>query len=153
MDTTAYVEITVGAIGILGSLFSWALNIKIKHDILANNAKIEKEIEILKDGLTRSIGGVNDNLIRELGTFKDRITDKTEELDRELTELKSNLTDRILSTVNGKYVRTDLHQQTIIGIQDRLLSFKQIIEVNIQKIEESLDRQISDLKERIFQDK
>lgn len=152
MEQVNYISIGLSMLGVLGGALSWAVNLKIKHDILVNNAKIEKDIEAVKDKLSRDINGVNDNYIKELGAFKDRLIDRLENDERELTELKANLADRILTTVNGKYVRTDLHIQSIAGIQDRLLSFKQLIEVSMAKIEQNLDRQIIDLKERIFHD-
>lgn len=148
-----YVAIAVGAVSTVAGGVTWAFNLKVKHEILSNNTKLEKEIGDMKDRLSREIGGVNDNYVREFSAFKERMTDRFEILDHDMTELKTSLNDRILSTVNGKYVRTDLHQQTIVNVQERLQSFKQLIEVNMEKIEQSLDKQIMDLKERIFHDK
>lgn len=150
IEVSTYISVGLSLIAMLGGALSWVLNLKIKHDILANNAKLEKDMEALKDRLTKQIDGVNDNYIRELSAFKEKMTDRMEEDERNLVELRTNLSDRIINTVNGKYVRSDLHQQTIAGIQDRLSAFKQIIEVSMEKIEQNLDRQILDLKERIF---
>lgn len=147
-----YISIGISVFGFLVGALSWALNLKIKTDILTNNAKIDKAYEALKEKLSRDIASVNDNYVKELSLFKDRTTEHLESLDQNLTELKSNLADRILNTVNGKYVRSDYHQQSVTGIQDRLQSFKELIEVSMTKIEQSLDRQIMDLKERIFHD-
>src|ERR1700678_1330935 len=97
----SYISIGISAFGALGGDLSWALNMKIKHDILVNNAKIDKAIEALKEKLSRDIGGVNDNYIKELSAFKDRTVEHMEEIEQDLTELKSNLADRILNTVNG----------------------------------------------------
>jgi vacuolar-type H+-ATPase subunit H len=148
----SYISIGFSVFGFIVGVLSWALNLKIQHDILVNNAKIDKAIEALKEKLSRDIAGVNENYVKELSSFKDRATTHLEDLDQNLIELKSNLADRILNTVNGKYVRSDYHQQSITGIQDRLQSFKELIEVSMTKIEQSLDRQITDLKERIFHD-
>ena len=169
IEISTYFSVALSAIGFVGGAVSWALNLKIKHDILTNTTQIEKEMNSLKERLTKEINGVNDNYIRELGTVKEEITEQInklqvlhaelippnqiKEMERSVTELRSNLSDRILSTVNGKYVRSEYHNQSITGLQDKLNSFKELIEISMAKIEENLDQQINDLKERIFHDK
>jgi seryl-tRNA synthetase len=150
MEISSYISVGISCLGLLGGLVSWSLNLKIKHDLLENNEKLEKKIYELKETFTRELTAANNNYVRELSAVKDKLSDRIEHIDRDLTELKSNLPDRILSIVNGKYVRTDLHQQTIASIHERFVSFKQLIEVNMEKIDQGLERQILDLKERIF---
>ena len=142
MEQLDYISIGIGVLGFISGCINWAINIKIKSVVTENTAKMQREIQTTKDKLTIDIGGVNDNFIRELAVFKDKATERLEEHERELTELKSNFSDRILSTVNGKYVRSE-----------RLSDFKQLIEVSMEKLEQSINRQIEDLKDRLFHDK
>jgi len=151
MDISNYVSIGISLLGLVGGFVSWSLNLKIKHDIAINNERIDKQFFDLKDTFRKELDATYDRFEKDFTTSKDKLTDRFEHLDRDLIELKSNLADRILSIVNGKYVRTDLHQQTIASVHERFVSFKEIIEVSMERIEQSLGRQLLDLKERIFQ--
>jgi gamma-glutamyl:cysteine ligase YbdK (ATP-grasp superfamily) len=153
MDIDKFITSGISALGLLGGLVSYILNLKVRHDLMVNNEKIDLQITNLQDKLQKLIYSTHDNLVRELGGAHEKLNDKLERIDRDVTELRSNLNDRIISTVNGKYVRTDLHQQTIINVQERFESLKQIIENQMDRIEQSLDRQILDLKDRILHDK
>lgn len=148
-----YISIALSCLSMLGAMVLWAVNLKVKHEILTNNDRLSKQISEVKEKLERESLSRHENVVRELAALKEKMSDKMEDLDHDLTELKSNLADRILNIVNGKYVRTDLHQQTIAGIHERFVSFKQLIEVSMDKIEQGLDRQILDLKDRISQAK
>jgi hypothetical protein len=150
MDITQYISVGLSALGLVGGLFSYVLSLRIKHDILENNEKLEKDIQAAKDAATVGLSQLRNDLLREFGTNQDKGDEKRERLERELGDLQAGLTDRILNAVNGKYVRIDIHQQAIANIQDRFLSMKELIEVNMGKIEQGLDRQILDLKDRIF---
>lgn len=138
MDLKSYLEIGVSLLGVLGGLFAFLLNLKIRHDILDNNRKIEEEIQKLKDETSRSLtDAINLITVTFLRT-------------KEFTEFQLGLSDKVLSTVNGKYVRTDLYNQSNQSTQEKFISMKELIEVNMSKIESGLDRQIVDLKDRIF---
>lgn len=150
MELTQYISSGLSALGLIGGLFSYVLSLRIKHDILENNEKLEKDIQAAKDAATVAISNLRNDLLREFGNNQDKADEKRERLERELSELQAGLTDRILNTINGKYVRIDIHQQAIANIQDRFMSMKELIEVNMEKIEQGLDRQILDLKDRIF---
>lgn len=145
-----YISTGLGVLGFVGGLFSYVLNLRIKHDILENNEKIEKDIQSAKDAATLAVSALRNDLVRDFANNQTKSDDKRERLERELADLQAALTDRILSAVNGKYVRTDIHQQAMANIQDRFMSMKELIEVNMGKIEQGLDRQILDLKDRIF---
>jgi hypothetical protein len=153
MELSSYISVGISCLGLMGGLVSWSLNLKVKHDLLENNEKLERKIYDLKEIVTKELVATNSSCIREITSVKDKLMDRIEHIDRDLTELKSNLPDRILSIVNGKYVRTDLHQQTIESIHERFVTFKQLIEVNMERIDQNMDRQMLDLKERIFQNK
>lgn len=131
MEINQYISLGLSALGLFGGLFSYVLGLRIKQEILENNGKLEKEILAVRD----------------------REDEKRLRVEKELADLQSGLSDRILNTINGKYVRIDLHQQSVTNIQDRFVSMKELIEVNMEKIEQGLDRQILDLKERIFDKK
>jgi hypothetical protein len=153
MELNQYFSLGISALGLLGGFISYLLNLRIKHDILENNEKIEKEIQAVRDANTVAVANAKTELMREFVATMDKMDGKRERVERELNELQTGLTDRILNAVNGKYVRFDLHQQTIANVQDRFVSMKELIEVNMGKIEQGLDRQILDLKDRIFHDK
>jgi hypothetical protein len=150
MELHNIISIVLSALGLLGGLFSYVLGLRIKHDILVNNEKLEKEIQAAKDAATVAVSNLRNELIREFANNLDKLEDKHEKTARELNDLQANFTDRILSAINGKYVRFDIYQQQTANIQERFMSMKEIIEVNMSKIEQGLDRQIIDLKERIF---
>ena len=150
MELTQYISSGVSALGLIGGLISYILSLRIKHDILENNEKIEKEIQGAKDTATLAISALRTDLVRDFANNQTKSDDKRERLERELADLQAALTDRILNAVNGKYVRTDIHTQSIANIQDRFVSMKELIEMSMDKIEQGLDRQILDLKDRIF---
>ena len=152
MDLHNYLQFGVAVLGLLGGLFAYILGLRIQHDILTNNEKIEKEIALVKESCGIVITNLRNELTRELGGHIAKHSDQIEALERQHGELTANLPEKVLGVVNGKYVRTDLNQQTLSNIQDRFTSMKELIEVNMEKIEQGLDRQILDLKERIFHD-
>jgi predicted transcriptional regulator len=153
MELTQYISVGLSALGLVGGFISYVLGLRIKADILENNEKIDKEIQAIKDANVAAITNLRTELVREIGTNLNKFEDAQKKLDKELHDLQANFTDRILNAVNGKYVRTDLHQQTVANIQERFVSLKEVIEVNMEKIEQGLDRQILDLKDRIFHGK
>jgi uncharacterized membrane-anchored protein YhcB (DUF1043 family) len=150
MELHQYFSLGISALGLIGGLFSYVLTLRIKHDILENNEKIEKEIQAAKDAATHAVASLRNDLIREFAATWDKSDDRRERLEKDFNDLQASMSDRILNTVNGKYVRVDLHQQTIANMQERFASMKELIEVNMGKIEQGLDRQILDLKDRIF---
>ena len=153
MDLRYYLQFGVALLGLLGGLFAYILGLQIRKDILENNQRIEREISLVKEHAVNSIISLRAELTKEFGTNIIRQDDKNERIERTVSELASNLTDRILSVVNGKYVRTDLYQTQIGAITDRFSLMKELIESNMRKIEDGLDQQIADLKDRIFHDK
>ena len=152
MDLHNYLQFGVAVLGLLGGLFAYILGLRIQHDILANNEKIEKEIASVKESTGVVLTNFRNEMTREFGGHITKQAERIEYLERTLGELGANLSDKVLSIVNGKYVRTDLNQQSLSNIQDRFASMKELIEVNMDKIEQGLDRQILDLKDRIFHD-
>jgi hypothetical protein len=153
VDLRYYLQFAVALLGLLGGLFAYILGLRIRHDILENNERIEKEINAVKDFATATINNLRIELTKEFGQNILRQDDKNARVEKEISDLNATLTDKILNVVNGKYVRTDLYVQGMAAMQDRFTSMKELIEVNMEKIEQGLDRQIVDLKERIFHDK
>ncbi len=153
MDLRYYLQFGVALLGLLGGLFAYILGLRIRKDILENNQRLEKEISIVKDNAVAAVISLRAELTREFGTNIIRQDDKTDRVEKLVSEFASNLTDRILSVVNGKYVRTDLYLTQVGAIQDRFSLMKELIESNMKKIEDGLDQQIIDLKDRIFHDK
>lgn len=150
VDITSYIGVGISFLGLSGGLVSYIVHLRIRHDILENNDKLEKDIAVIKEKVSASINSLRDELTREFGNSHDKMEKKLEKVEDALGDLTANISDRILNVVNGKYVRTDLHQQTLSGIQERFVSLRELIEVNMVRIEQGLDRQIVDLKDRIF---
>jgi hypothetical protein len=153
VDLRYYLQFIVALLGLLGGLFSYILGLRIRHDILENNERLEKEISAVKDFASNATNALRTELTKEFGNNLLRHEDRYERLERELSDFQASLTDKILSIVNGKYVRTELHKTSIAALSDRFDLMKELIEANMKKIEDGLDQQISDLKDRIFHDK
>jgi ABC-type transport system involved in cytochrome bd biosynthesis fused ATPase/permease subunit len=153
VDLRYYLQFFVALLGLLGGLFSYILGLRIRHDILENNERLEKEISAVKDYVNTAINTLRIELTKEFGATLLRQDDKWNRLDRELSDFQAGLTDKILTIINGKYVRTELHNTSMSALQDRFGLMKELIEANMKKIEDGLDQQISDLKDRIFHNK
>lgn len=153
MEITQYLSLGLSALGTLGGIVSYVLGLRIKQEILENNETIKKEIQSAKDASNAAVATMRAELLREINIHLEKSDDKRERLDREFSEFQASLTDKILNTINGKYVRADLHQQAMANMQERFTSMKEMIVVNMDKIEQGLDRQMLDLKERISQTK
>lgn len=150
MIDTNPITLGVSILGLLGGGLSYILNLKIHHDILTNNAKYDEALAEVKQQFAKDLSAVREDILRELVNIKDRSIERSERLDREVTELKAGLGDRILTTVNGKYTLSAIYNQGMAGLQDRTTNLQRLLEVNLDKLEENLNRQILDLKERIF---
>ena len=161
LETVDYVSIIFSAFSLLCGAFSWALNLKIKNATLVNNAKINKDMSELDAKLSKDIDGVRSDYIRELSNFKDKFTTRLEDNEQSTTELTSNLNARIITTVNGKYVRTELYEalhtslialnaQSNENIQKQIGTLQYFIEKTMNELRQNLDRQIIDLKDRVF---
>jgi hypothetical protein len=153
MDVPGYIQSAVSVCGLLGGLFAYIFGLRIKDEILENNKLLERQIIDLKDKFRDDIIMVREHLIRELGSAILKQADKNERSDRAVSEMAAGLNDKILTVVNGKYVRSDLFNQTVVGFQDRFASMKDLIHLHMEKLQQGLDQQILDLKERIFHGK
>jgi hypothetical protein len=153
VDLRYYLQFIVAFLGLAGGLFSYILGLRIRHDILENNERLEKEISAVKEHVNVLVNTLRNELTKEFGATLLRQDDKYDRLERELSNFQAGLTDKILTIVNGKYVRTELYRQGVTSLQDRFDLMKELIEVNMKKIEDGLDGQISDLKDRLFHNK
>lgn len=150
MELMSYIGVGLSALGMLGGFVSYFLSLRIRHDILENNERIEKDMTTLRDKLHTSINALREELVREFGASVSKLDDRIARNEHSLSDSSIALNDKILNTVNGKYVRTDLYQQSLSNIQERFTAMKELIEMNMDKIEQGLDRQIDDLKERMI---
>jgi hypothetical protein len=145
-----FLQFGIAFLGLIGGLFAYILGLRIRHDILLNNERIEKEISTVKDSISTSVNALRVELTKEFGNNLIRQEDRNERIDKEIADIVGTLTDRILAVVNGKYIRTEFYNQGMSGMQDRFSTMKELIEYNMEKIEAGLDRQIVDLKDRLF---
>ena len=128
MDLRYYLQFGVALLGLLGGLVAYILGLRIKHDILENNERLEKEINAVKDNSVAAINSLRNELIKEIGSNILRQDVKNERIEKEITDISGTLTDKILGVVNGKYVRTDLYLQGMAAMQDRFQAMKELIE-------------------------
>jgi regulator of replication initiation timing len=143
-------ELILSLFGALGTAASWALKMKISHEISQNNVRINRKIEELKSSLSAQIAENKTEFVKELTNVKDRLLERSEAGDHSIGELKASLPDRVITIVNGKYVRRDLYRQGMDSVNSHFEGIQRLIETNLNNIENSMNRQISDLKERIF---
>jgi hypothetical protein len=153
VDLRYYLQFGVALLGLLGGLFAYILGLRIRHDIFENNEHIDKKINAVKDNTAAALNALRQEITKEFGNNIIRQDDKSDRLEKDLSDIAASFTDKILHVVNGKYVRTDLYITQVGAIQDRFVLMKELIESNMKKIEDGLDRQIVDLKDRIFHDK
>lgn len=153
MDLRYYLQFGVALLGLFGGLFAYILGLRIRHDILENNERIDKEINTVKDNAAVALNALRQEMTKEFCSSLIRQDDKNDRLEKDVADITATLTEKILHVVNGKYVRTDLYLTQVGAIQDRFALMKELIESNMKKIEDGLDRQIVDLKDRIFQNK
>lgn len=157
MELHYYIQAGIALLGLLSGIVAYFLGLRIRHDILENNQRIDAEISKVKESITTSINALRNELVKEFDNnmthHEGQVMPRIDRLEHGLTEVTSTLTDKILGAVNGKYVRTELYNQGIQGVQERFSLLKELIESNMKKIEDGLDQQLSDLKDRIFHDK
>jgi len=144
------VAIFFGLVSLVGGMLSWGLNLKVRHDIMEHNEKTLKDIGEARDKTLKEISDLREKITTKIekveggfATDRDKLNEKLERFERDFSA------DRVVSMINGKYVRTDLYQQYAAATTERLEGVRQLIELYMSKIEENLNRQIEDLKERI----
>lgn len=139
MELQNYLQVGISLFGLLSGTFAYVIGLRIKHDILENNLSVEKELLDEKEKRNAAITGVRDVILRELGTHLSQMEDKINRTERLANETSLTLTEKILTVVNSKYVRTDYHLQAMSNIQERFIAMKELIEISIEKLEQSID--------------
>ena len=144
---------------LLSGLITWGINLKIRHDILEHNEKTVAEIATVKDLAIKEAGAVKECALAEIGAVSSRFVEFEKAWAAHLAEAKaaiaqtaidqSMVRERIIAAVNGTYTRTDLCQQMHAAQNDRLESFRQLVEMSLARIEQNIGLQIDILKERI----
>jgi hypothetical protein len=149
MQLQYYLQFGVAFVAMIGSVVSYVISLKVRHDILLNNEKVEKDISAVKDYATTIVNGLRSEYIRELGDNLRRQDDKMDSVNSDVNEINAGFTEKILHITNGKYRRTEVCEATMKGVEDRFTLLKELIKTNMAHLEGSLEKQISFLKERL----
>jgi hypothetical protein len=149
MQPQYYLQFGVSLLALIGGFLSYILSLKVKHDILENNEKLEKKIATNKDLATVAIISLRSEFVHELGNNLRRQDDKLDSQSSDLNAVTATLTDRILSTTNDKYRHTEVCEANQKNIADKFEMLKELIETVMGRIESGLTQQIVDLKERL----
>ena len=149
MQLQYYLQFGVAFVAMIGSVVSYVISLKVRHDILLNNEKVEKDISAVKDYATTIVNGLRLEYIRELGDNLRRQDDKMDSVNSDVNEINAGFTEKILHITNGKYRRAEVCGATMKGVEDRFALLKELIETSMAHLEGSLEKQISFLKERL----
>ena len=82
--------------------------------------------------------------------LKTKIASELLQITHSVSELRLDITEKIFRVLDEKYVTKEIHGQALAQINERLASFKQLLEVHLDRIEKNLENQIVDLKERLI---
>jgi signal transduction histidine kinase len=149
MQPQYYLQFGVSLLALIGGFLSYILSLKVKHDILENNEKLEKEIATNKDIATAAISSLRSEFVHELSNNLRRQDDKLDAQSSDLNAVTATLTDKILATTNGKYRRTEVCEANQRAVAERFDMLKELIETVMGRIESGLTKQIADLKDRL----
>lgn len=130
-----------GLSGLLGPFLVWIFNLKSKNLAHEQEEKFIKIVDELKK-----------NVEIEFAEMRDRFDDKVDSTKGEVRDFEN----RVLSSVNGKYVRTDLFNESISNLNRRIdthhLTVEGILnrmENNFSKISDLISEEIKDIKNRL----
>lgn len=144
-----YFQFGASLLGLIGGFLAYILSLKVRHDILENNDKIERDIGSVKDHANNIVNSLRTEFTRELGQALNHQDVKMDATESDLVNIQTGFTDKVLNIVNGKYRRTEVCEAIMKAVNDRLDLMKELIISNMDKIERGLDRQIEDLRDRI----
>jgi septation ring formation regulator EzrA len=71
-------------------------------------------------------------------------------LDKRLYELQTEFTDKVLRLTNGKYLTTAVYEEYTRSVSDKFSSIRDLLDVSMEKIDNQITTQISDLKDRMY---
>ena len=149
MEVLPYLQIAISSIALLGGFFAWILGLRIQGEILKNNEKLEKDLQVTKDFVSSSVTNLRNEMTRELGAHITKLQDRQDVFDHLLNDLISSLKEKILTTCNGTYRRSEVCDSMMCGVGERIDGLKELIQLNLSKIESSLENQIAAVKEKI----
>jgi hypothetical protein len=141
-----HVAIFFGVISLVSALISWILNSKINTAILSHTKDTQAELETIRT----KINANDSKNIEQLEKLKTAISTDLGGISQKVVELKVELTDKIFTVMDDRYVTKDLHNAAIVTISEKFLSLKDLLETHMERIEKNLERQITDLKERLL---
>jgi len=121
------VAILFGIMGLLTSFLSWAVHMKVRNDILENNVKSFKEIEVLKDKVISDLNAVNIGLV----------------------SLKTTVADTLMAMVETKFVREDTFRSRLETIEDKIENVQTVIEVQMKSMQTSFENRLDDMRHKM----
>ncbi len=125
----ATVAIIFGILGIVTSFLSWAVHMKVRHDILENNVQSLKEIEMLKEKVIHDLNAVNIGLV----------------------SLKTTVADTLMAMVETKFVREDTFRTRLEQIEDKIENVKTVVEVQMKSMHETFDSRLEDIRRHLIE--
>lgn len=120
----AAVAVIFGIIGIITSFLTWAIHMKVRHDILENNVQSLKEIETLKEKVIGDLNSVNIGLV----------------------SLKTTVADTLMAMVETKFVREDTFRSRLEQIEDKIENVKTVVEVQMKSMQDSFESRLDNLR-------
>lgn len=121
------IAIVFGVVGILTSFLSWAVHMKVRHDILENNVQSIREIEALKEKVITDLSSVNIGLV----------------------SLKTTVADTLMTMVETKFVREETFRTRLEMIEDKIENVKTVVEVQMKSMQESFETRLEDLRRAV----
>lgn len=128
---------------LLSGITTWGINLKIRHDILEHNEKTVAEIATVKDLAIKEADAAKECALAAIGAVSSRFVGFEKAWATHLAEAKAAIAQI------AELQRTDLCQQMHAAQNDRLESFRQLVEMSLARIEQNIGLQIDILKERI----
>lgn len=119
--------IFLGLLGLITSFLSWAIHMKVRHDILENNLANIKEVEALKQKVVSDLNTLN------LG----------------LVQLKSTVADTLMTMVEQRFVREDTFQTRLAAIEEKIEGVQEIIESQMRSMSNTFESRLSMMQELV----
>lgn len=120
----AEVAIIFGIVGILTSFLSWAIHMKVRHDILENNVQSLREIETLKEKVISDLNAVNIGLV----------------------SLKTTVADTLMAMVETKFVREDTFRTRLEMIEGKIETVRVVVETQMQSMKDSFEHRLEEIR-------
>lgn len=139
--TDTQISLFFGISSLFGPFLVWVMNLRSKNHALEQEEKFIKVINDLRKNVETEFAAVREKFDHKMDDTKDEVRD---------------FENKVLTSINGKYVRTDLFNESINNINRRIdthhLTIEGILnrmENNFNKISNLITDEIKDIKNRL----